>query len=412
VNESFGEIVMANLANRVSRLKASPIRDILAVASKPGMISFAGGLPARESFPSVDSLTFEQGDLQYGPSEGEQYLRQQVSIELHARGLKVSADSILILSGSQQGIDLVGKLMVEEGTEVAVESPTYLAALQVFNLFGAKYVTYDIESLGSSFKDNFPALLYSIPTFQNPSSFVYTERQRQDLASLCDDNNILLFEDDPYRDLMYERCDRQPVCSFVKNSSWIYQSTFSKTVAPGLRLGYLVCSPDLYPYLLRLKQAADLHSSRVSQRIVHRILNDSSAALRLVELQALYKGKRDRFNIVLCKYFDDLATWNLPEGGLFFWLTLKSRSLINTQSLLSDAIDSGVTFMPGEPFFTDGREASNCFRLNFSNVDNENVEVGLAKLSNIFRQAIHLKEDAIFTICEPIGAAKTAHEVL
>lgn len=385
---------MATLANRMTRLKASPIRDILAVTSRPGMISFAGGLPASESFPAVESLSFEQGDLQYGPSEGEEYLRQQVSIELQARGLEVGADSVLILSGSQQGIDLVGKLVVEEGTQVAVESPTYLAALQVFNLFGAEYVSYDIKSLCSSFSGNPPALLYSIPTFQNPSSFVYTERQRQDLANLCDNANITLFEDDPYRDLMYEPCDRQPVCSYMKHSSWIYQSTFSKTVAPGLRLGYLVCSPDLYPYLLRLKQAADLHSSRVSQRIVHRILNDSSATTRLIQLQELYKFKRDNFNSVLCKYFDDIATWYLPEGGLFFWLTLKSATLINTQSLLSDAIDAGVTFMPGEPFFTDGREASNCFRLNFSNVDNDDAEFGLAKLSEIFKKAIQLKAEA------------------
>lgn len=384
---------MANLANRVSRLKASPIRDILAVASKPGMISFAGGLPAPESFPDVDSLSFEQGDLQYGPSEGEEYLRLLVSAELQARGLMVNADSVLILSGSQQGIDLVGKLVVEEGTEVAVESPTYLAALQVFDLFGATYVTYDIESLCSSFSDEPPTLLYSIPTFQNPSSYVYTARQRQDLASLCDEQNIILFEDDPYRDLMYEPCDRQPVCSYLKSSSWVYQSTFSKTVAPGLRLGYLVCSPDLYPYLLRLKQAADLHSSRVSQRIVHRIVNDSAETTRLVQLQALYKDKRNNFNTVLCKYFDGIATWNLPEGGLFFWLTLKSTTLINTQSLLAEAIDSGVTFMPGEPFFTDGREASSCFRLNFSNVDIDNVDVGLAKLSKIFQQAIKESND-------------------
>jgi len=358
------------------------------------MISFAGGLPSPESFPNVGSLSFEQGDLQYGSSEGEEYLREQVSADMEAIGLKVSADSVLILSGSQQGIDLVGKLLVEEGTEVAIESPTYLAALQVFGLFGAEYVNFDIDSLSSAFSKNTPTLLYSIPTFQNPSSRVYTDEQRQNLARICDDNDIVLFEDDPYRDLMYERCDRQPVCSYMKHGRWIYQSTFSKTVAPGLRLGYLVCSPDLYPYLLRLKQAADLHSSRVSQRIVHRILNDESARARLATLQQLYKDKRDDFNAVLCNYFDDIATWNLPQGGLFFWLTLKTTSRINTQYLLSNAIDSGVTFMPGEPFFTDDREASNCFRLSFSNVDKANMEIGLAKLSTIFRQFIDTAESS------------------
>ena len=379
---------MAHLANRISRLKASPIRDILAVASNPGMISFAGGLPSPESFPEVNSLSFEQGDLQYGPSEGEAYLREQVSVELQARGMDVCADSILILSGSQQGIDLVGKLMVEEGTQVAVESPTYLAALQVFNLFGAKYLNYDIEALDTTFDDYPPTLLYTIPTFQNPSSRVYSDAQRRELASVCDDNNIVLFEDDPYRDLMFEPCDRQPVCSYMKRSSWIYQSTFSKTVAPGLRLGYLVCSADLYPYLLRLKQAADLHSSRVSQRIVYRILNDKLAEERLTTLQQLYVDKRNRFNKVLNDNFADIASWNIPEGGLFFWLTLKSKILVNTQSLLQQAIDEGVTFMPGEPFFTDGRLASSCLRLNFSNVENEDMEMGLIKLSTIFRTHI------------------------
>ena len=381
-----GETKMTQLAKRISRLKASPIRDILAVASRPGMISFAGGLPSTESFPSVYTLSFKQVDLQYGPSEGEAYLRRWVSQDLRARGLELDADSVLILSGSQQGIDLVGKLLVEEGTTVAVESPTYLAALQVFNLFGAQYTNYDIDSLNCSFIDSSPELLYSIPTFQNPSSQVYTDAQRRELASFCDTHKIILFEDDPYRDLMYEPCDRQPVCSYMKNGSWIYQSTFSKTIAPGLRLGYLVCSPDLYPYLLRLKQAADLHSSRVSQRIVYGILNDPLAEQRLATIQKLYIDKRNAFNLLLKKHFNDLATWNLPEGGLFFWLTLKSSTPIDTQCVLQKAINAGVTFMPGEPFFTDGRKASNCLRLNFSNVNAEQMETGLAKLSRIFRE--------------------------
>ena len=377
---------MAKLANRITRLKASPIREILALASKPGVISFAGGLPASESFPSAESLSFMQGDLQYGASEGEAYLRQYVSDELRERGLNIEESSVLILSGSQQGIDLVGKLVVDEGTTVAVEAPTYLAALQVFTLFGANYINYEIDSLQDALIKNKPELLYSIPTFQNPSSRVYTQDQRKDLARVCEENTIILFEDDPYRDLMYEPCDRQPVCSYMKTGSWIYQSTFSKTVAPGLRIAYLVCSVDLYPYLLRLKQAADLHSSRVSQRIVYGIVNDSQAQERITQLQTMYLDKRDDFNRVLKKHFDDLATWDVPAGGLFYWLTLKSSTLIDTQKILQLAINVGVTFMPGEPFFSDGRQASNCFRLNFSSVAYQDMDGGLEKLAAVFRQ--------------------------
>ncbi len=383
------------LAKRASRLTPSPIREILSVASRPGMISFAGGLPDADTFPEVESLSFEKSDLQYGPSEGEPYLREHVANEIQGRGWQINADQVLILSGSQQGIDLVAKLIVDEGTKVAVESPTYLAALQVFKLFGADYVPYDIETVASAVSKESPTLLYAIPTFQNPSSSVYTTAQRQQLAQSCERGNTILFEDDPYRDLSYQECDKQAVCSFMEKGSWIYQSTFSKTVAPGLRLGYLVCSADLYPQLLMLKQAADLHSSRVSQRIVQNILSDEQAGLRLARLQTLYKAKRDSFDACLTTYFDDLATWELPAGGLFFWLQLKTTTPINTRLLLSAAVESGVTFMPGEAFYADGREAANCFRLNFSSTKEEDFEKGLSTLASIFKSGIAMQNPTV-----------------
>ena len=271
-------------AGRAERIKASPIREILSVSNRPGMISFAGGLPAADTFPEVDALSFEKGDLQYGPSEGESYLREYVAADLKKAGWQVSADQILILTGSQQGIDLVGKLFIEKGTKVAVASTTYLAALQVFSLYGADYVPFDVDSVNDAIAQTKPAILYANPTFQNPSSEVYTLQQRQSVAYACEENGSLLFEDDPYRELCYEPCERQPIRSMTRHGSWVYQSTFSKTVAPGLRIGYLVCSADLYPKLLMLKQASDLHTSRVAQRLVMNILDNEDLALSLIHI--------------------------------------------------------------------------------------------------------------------------------
>lgn len=378
--------MIRTLSSRIERLKASPIRDILSVAGQPGIISFAGGLPEGSTFPDVGRLTAVQSDLQYGPTEGEPRLRSCISEQLYQRGLHVEPSQVLVLSGSQQGIDLVAKLLIDVGTSVAVESPTYLAALQVFSLFGACYQPYQIDDIASIADTANPALLYSIPTFQNPSSYVYTTEQRMALAQLCDYKNTVLFEDDPYRDLAYEPCDRTPVCSFVKHTSWVYQSSFSKTIAPGLRLGYLACSKDLLPHLVKLKQAADLHSCRLSQRSVLRLLNDDTAGHRLNHLQVNYKMKRDAFNASLLRHFADIATWQVPAGGLFFWLTLRHPLSVPTTALLKPAIDAGVTFMPGEPFFADGRPCASCFRLNFSHTQHTDFDRGLALLAAVFKQ--------------------------
>jgi len=251
-------------ADRINNLTESPVREILKLTEQPSLVSFAGGLPAPECFPLLNFSEIDRSCLQYGASEGERELRQQVAATLSARGLHTTDDRVLILSGSQQGIDLVAKLLIDKGTKVAVESPTYLAALQAFDLFGASYVAY--TPAHPDLKD--ASLTYAISTFQNPTGHCYSIEQRRALAQACDDNGGVLFEDDPYRDLVYGECDRKPVCSYVKKAAWIYQSSFSKTIAPGLRLGYLTCSESLFPYLVKLKQAADLHSCRVSQYLV------------------------------------------------------------------------------------------------------------------------------------------------
>jgi 2-aminoadipate transaminase len=371
-------------SSRTRDLHASPIREILSVVDRPGMISFAGGLPALDSFPQFSLEAMPQPVLQYGPSEGEWELRQRVADDLALRGLKCSAEQVLILSGSQQGIDLVAKLFIDPGTAVAVESPTYLAALQVFRFFGARFWAFDADALDAkTWQREKPAFAYAIPTFQNPSGRCLDARQRESLAAACDEALVPLFEDDPYRDLVYDPCERTPVCARLKRAPWIYQGSFSKSLAPGLRLGYLAASPELLPFLTRLKQAADLHSNRVSQWLVLQQLNDPACEQRLQGLALRYRERRDAFEVALRRHFGELANWQQPPGGLFYWLTLNRR--IDTRQLLPRAIEAGVAFMPGEPFFPVTVESSGQLRLNFSHASEEQADIGLAKLAALVR---------------------------
>jgi 2-aminoadipate transaminase len=371
-----------NLSTRSQNLTASPIREILAVINRPGMISFAGGLPAAETFPKMDLAAMPQETLQYGASEGEMALRERIQIELAALGLKVSVAQILITSGSQQGIDLVGKLFIDSGTRVAVETPTYLAALQVFRYYGAQFQSFTPQNCAASIASDC-AFAYAIPTFQNPTGHCYTRAERTALATACDAAAIPLFEDDPYRDLVYDECERTPICTQINTAPWIYQGSFSKSLAPGVRLGFLACSPAFVTPLTRLKQAADLHSNRVSQWWVLQQLNDSNRDARLAALAHTYRAKRDHFATELNSHFGDLATWQIPQGGLFFWLQLNRP--LDTQALLQKAIAANVAFMPGEPFFANEKSTNATLRLNFSHAARAEVTQGLATLASLIR---------------------------
>ncbi|MES2606319.1 MAG: PLP-dependent aminotransferase family protein [Pseudomonadota bacterium] len=343
------------------------------------MISFAGGLPSPASFPELDLQQIPKELLQYGASEGEPALREQICTDMRKLGLLCDPSQVLVLSGSQQGIDLVAKLMIDQGTTVALENPTYLAALQVFRFFGARFTSLDRDQPALALAQaRQPSLCYTIPTFQNPTGYCYTQQQREALADACQQYGTVLFEDDPYRDLVYDDCARQPVCALMQTGSWIYQGSFSKTLAPGLRLGFLVASPDLMPYLIRLKQAADLHSNRLSQYLVSQALQSSLRSARINQLQSSYRHKRDAFNTALLHHLSAHAKWEIPKGGLFFWLKL--RQPVDTQELLQRAIAKGVAFMPGEPFFLAPQENVSYLRLNFSHASEEAMDKGLAIL--------------------------------
>lgn len=371
-----------NLSTRVRDLQASPIREILAVVDHPGMVSFAGGLPDSESFPTMEAGTIPRHFLQYGPSEGEPALREEVSVQLRQLGLRCDPSQVLILSGSQQGIDLTAKLLIDAGTSVAVESPTYLAALQVFRFFGARFVSLEAESVNATMlRRQEVRLAYVIPTFQNPTGHCYTEAERERLARACMDSGTVLFEDDPYRDLVYDACERRPVCAYMNAGAWIYQGSFSKSLAPGLRLGYLAASPQLLPWLTRLKQAADLHSSRLSQWLVLQQLRHPGQAERLTALADTYRGKRDAFDAALHAHLGGRALWHKPAGGLFFWLKLRQPR--DTRALLPAAIQRQVAYMPGEAFFPDPESGLGTLRLNFTHASADGVHQGLRTLADL-----------------------------
>ena len=379
-------------SERVARLKSSLIREILAAAQRPEVMSFAGGLPAEAMLPKVEWADMPASMGQYGMSEGEPALREAIAAEARALGVACDASQVLIVSGSQQTLDLAAKLFIDPGTEVLLEAPTYLAALQSFQLFGADCITVtqeadgpELSELRARLEQHKPAFAYLIPTFQNPSAVRYSEAKRDAVAALLDEFNVTLIEDEPYRELVFDDGQATPIVTRLKTASWIYTGTVSKTLLPGLRVGFLIATPDLYPHLLRLKQSADLHTNRIGQWQALQWLGTEKYRGHLAELRDFYRLRRDAMQAALEEHFADLADWEVPQGGLFFWLTLKQP--LDTRTLLTPALAQNVAFMPGEPFFVDPDQHPCYLRLNFSHVAPERLSEGLKRLAAVIRQA-------------------------
>ncbi|MGP0149003.1 aminotransferase-like domain-containing protein [Pseudomonas oryzihabitans] len=385
-------------SERVTRLKSSLIRDILAAAQRPEVMSFAGGLPAERCLPAVDWSTMPAGLGQYGMSEGEPALREDIAAQARAYGLDCTADQVLVTTGSQQALDLIAKLYLDVGTPVLVEGPTYLAALQSFQFFGAECLEVsltpeglDLEALRLRLEEQRPAFAYLIPTFQNPSGVRYSAANRAAVAALLDEYGVTLVEDEPYRELSYDGAPARPLCGQLRRSAWIHTGSLSKTLLPGLRVGYLIASPELLKPLRALKQAADLHTCRMSQWQVLQWLGSERYARHLEEVRTFYRERRDGFARALTRHFSDIADWQIPQGGLFFWLRLKTP--LDTRTLLDAALAQDVAFMPGEPFFAEPDRHRGLLRLNFSHVLPERLDTGLARLASVIREATpHDKE--------------------
>lgn len=386
-------------SERVSRLTGSLIREILALTQQPGVISFAGGLPAAEVMPALDFTGVPQVLRQYGTTEGEPALRERIAADLKALGVGAAPERVLITAGSQQGIDLVAKLFIDPGTPVALEAPSYLAAIQSFRFFGARFLPLalgeqgiDPDELRRLIAHDRPAFIYLIPNFQNPAGYSYARKVREEIARVLDESGVPLVEDEPYRELMYDPVDRTPIASLLKHAPWIYYGSLSKTGLPGLRIGFTAASADLHPLLVRIKQSTDLHTNRVGQWWAAQFLANPDYPAHLERLRSRYRAQRDIMAAALARHFNDIGDWNVPAGGLFFWVKL--RQLCDTRALLTAALARNVAFMPGEPFYTDQDAPRGVLRLNFSHASAEQIEHGIATLAQVIRSTPALDQAA------------------
>lgn len=384
------------LARRAERLNPSIIREILKVTERPGIVSLAGGLPAAEGFPveamreaAARVLTdAPQEALQYAASEGFGPLRDWVAAQLATQGMKVDADQVLITTGSQQGLDLAGKVMLDPGSTVAVESPTYLGALQAFAPYEPEFLPVDCDDQGpvptALQAARGARFLYMLPNFQNPSGRCIGAARRDALMAECLRLGLPVLEDNPYGDLWFDQPPAAPLAAHAPDQV-LYLGSFSKVLAPGLRLGYVVAPKPLYPKLLQAKQAADLHTPGFNQRVVYEVIKDGFLGRHVPTIRARYKAQRDAMKAALEQHLPAGCRWQLPEGGMFFWVELPEG--LDTLALLPKAVEAGVAYVPGAAFYASAPRM-NTLRLSFVTVSAERITQGVAALGRVFQQAL------------------------
>lgn len=396
-------------ACRTQRMQSSIIREILKHSSAPGVISFAGGLPAPEVFPveefkqACDVVLTEVGPtaLQYSTTEGFEPLREMIARHSERYGIYAHLDNIQITSGSQQALDLIGRLFINPGDRILVEAPTYLGALQAWNAYGAEYVSVPSDKHGMRtdlLEDALraaPKFIYILPNFQNPSGVTLPLERRQELVEVADRYGIPIVEDDPYGQLRYVGDHIPPVVVVddqYRNGNGkdyrgnvIYLSTFSKLLAPGIRLAWAIAAKEVVRKLVEAKQGADLHTSTFNQMVAYEVSKDGFLDEHIKTIRATY-GKRLRVMLdALEEHFPPGVSWTEPEGGMFLWVILPE--CLDAEALLPKAIEQKVAYVPGSPFYTDGR-GKNTMRLNFSNASPEMIRTGIARLGVLLHQAL------------------------
>jgi 2-aminoadipate transaminase len=384
----------------MSAVRPSTIREILKVTEQADIISFAGGLPAPELFPVAEILAATErvlreggaAALQYGPSEGYAPLRQSFAAESRKRGIDCTADDILIMTGSQQPLDLVSKIFLDAGDCVLTENPTYMAALQAFQCYECRFASVPMdegglipEALPELIEREKPKFLYTIPNFQNPTGVTLTAERRRALYSIAARYGLLVVEDDPYGALRYAGEKISPVKSLDTEGIVLYHSTISKTIAPGLRIGWVVAPEEIRRKLTIAKQASDLHTSSLDQRIVHRYLADFDSEGHVERIRQSYGERFSIMEAALRETMPSGFTWTRPEGGMFLWVTCPEG--VDTSELMLEALKQKVLFVPGRDFFPDA-SGQRFMRLNFSNASPEKIRVGIGRLAEVCRAAV------------------------
>jgi 2-aminoadipate transaminase len=391
-----------NLARRAEKMNPSVIREILKVTEKPGIISFAGGLPSPLTFPidamreASERVLKDDGKaaLQYAASEGYAPLREWVAQDLLKQGMNVSPDQVLITTGSQQGLDLVAKILIDAGSRILVETPTYLGALQAFTPMEPVAVSVNSDDQGVDPADlrakvgtdaDKARFVYLLPNFQNPTGRTMTEERRAAVAQVALESGLPIIEDNPYGDLWFDAPPAPSLSSRHPEGS-VYLGSFSKILAPGLRLGYLVAPKALYPKLLQAKQAADLHTPSFNQRVVAEVLKDGFIDRHVPTIRALYKQQCEAMLAALDREMSGLGlTWNRPVGGMFLWVQLPQG--LKAIPLLDKAVEKGVAFVPGSAFYA-GAANESTLRLSFVTATVDQINTGMAALAAAIRESL------------------------
>lgn len=406
-------------ALRTHGMSSSAIRELLKLTQQPDLISFAGGLPAPEMFPTkevqaaCDVVLTEMGAqaLQYSTTEGYPPLRELIVRHMARYGIKVGIDNVVITSGSQQALDLIGKLLINPGDRILTENPTYLGALQAFTAYQSQYVTVPIDDDGLQVAHleaalrSGPKFMYILPNFQNPTGVTLSLARRYDLISLAEDYGVPIVEDDPYGQLRYEGEHLKPLV--VLDSEYlgcegdggytgnvIYTSTFSKTLAPGLRLGWIVAPRDVVFKLVQMKQGTDLHTSTFDQMVAYEVAHGGFLDKHIRAIRAVYRRRRDLMLQTMEECFPAEVRWTRPQGGLFLWVTTPES--INTADLLKEAIEQKVAFVPGHSFHPNGG-GYNTMRLNFSNATDEMIVEGTRRLAVTLKNRL-AKQQPVFSV--------------
>ena len=381
-------------------MKLYAVRELLKITAQPDMISFAGGLPAEELFPlercqiAAQTVLQRHGRqaLQYGPTEGLPELRDWVARRFAALGMKLGRENVAIVSGAQQGLDLIGRVLLNPGDRVVVENPTYLALLSAWRPLGVQFLPTPCDGEGLRVEDLKPLLelepklIYTIPNFQNPQGTSLSRARRQELTQLLAGRPIAVVEDDPYGDLRYEGEPLPHLTTLlaldhsINSSSGIYLGTFSKTLMPGLRVGWVVAPEPVIDKIVQAKQSADLQTSTFNQHLVCKLIEDDFLDRHIPFLREQYRARRDAMLAALESHLPKEVTWNRPEGGMFLLLTLPKTW--DATPLLSQALASRVAFVPGEEFHPDG-SGKNTLRLNFTHSNPGQIEEGIRRLGKI-----------------------------
>lgn len=388
-------------SQRAQKLTSSTIREILKVTERPEIISFAGGLPAPKGFP-VDVMkgafdrvleTNGRSALQYGPTEGYAPLRAWVAEDLKRVGADVSPDEVLIVSGSQQALDMLGKLFIDPGSKALVEAPSYLGALQSFSLFEPNYVAVPTDEGGlipealTSERAAGARFIYVLPNFQNPTGLTLSLERRKALVERCAALQVPIIEDDPYGELRYAGTAQPGLLGLGRaaGATVIRLGTFSKVLAPGLRLGYIVAPKPIIAKLVQIKQATDLHTASLTQMAVYETVKDGFLTDHLPMVRDLYKEQCGYMLDAMDQHFPATASWTRPEGGMFIWVTLPAH--IDGTQLLARAIQNNVAFVPGAPFFAGAEPQTNTLRLSFVTVSEEKIREGIAILGKLIKES-------------------------